>query len=55
MGEEYGIQMAIENHIDFTADELLCLLTDANSPGQTTTCSTAAYASVHTNEQVNWS
>jgi len=32
VGEEYGIRMAIENHIDFTADEMLGLLTDVNSP-----------------------
>ena len=32
VGEEHGIQMAIENHIDFTADEMLNLLTDVNSP-----------------------
>jgi len=32
VAEEYGIQMAIENHIDFTADEMLCLLKNVNSP-----------------------
>jgi 3-oxoisoapionate decarboxylase len=32
VGEEYGIRMAIENHIDFTAEEMLCLLTEVNSP-----------------------
>jgi hypothetical protein len=30
--EEYGIRMAVENHIDFTADEMLRLLTQVNSP-----------------------
>ena len=30
--EEYGIRMAVENHIDFTADEMLRLLTEVNSP-----------------------
>jgi sugar phosphate isomerase/epimerase len=30
--EEYGIRMAIENHIDFTADEMLSLLTAVDSP-----------------------
>jgi sugar phosphate isomerase/epimerase len=32
VAEEYGIRMAVENHIDFTADEMLRLLTDVNSP-----------------------
>jgi sugar phosphate isomerase/epimerase len=31
VAEEYGVQMALENHIDFTADEMLCLLSDVNS------------------------
>lgn len=29
---QYGIRMAVENHIDFTADEMLRLLTNVNSP-----------------------
>lgn len=32
VAEEYGIRMAIENHIDFTADEMLSLLTAVDSP-----------------------
>jgi 3-oxoisoapionate decarboxylase len=32
VAEEYGIRMAIENHIDFTADEMLNLLTAVDSP-----------------------
>ena len=32
VAEEYGIRMAVENHIDFTADEMLRLLTEVNSP-----------------------
>jgi sugar phosphate isomerase/epimerase len=32
VAEEYGIRMAIENHIDFTADEMLRLLGEVNSP-----------------------
>jgi len=32
VAEEYGIRMAVENHIDFTADEMLLLLTEVNSP-----------------------
>ena len=32
VAEEYGIRMAVENHIDFNADEMLRLLTDVNSP-----------------------
>jgi sugar phosphate isomerase/epimerase len=32
VAEEYGIRMAVENHIDFTADEMLRLLTSVNSP-----------------------
>jgi 3-oxoisoapionate decarboxylase len=32
IAEEYGIRMAVENHIDFTADEMLQLLTNVNSP-----------------------
>src|SRR5262249_23538263 len=32
VAEEYGIRIAIENHIDFTADEILRLLTAVNSP-----------------------
>lgn len=32
VAEDYGIRMAVENHIDFTADEMLHLLTDVNSP-----------------------
>ena len=31
VAEEYGVKMAVENHIDFTADEMLLLLTDVNS------------------------
>jgi sugar phosphate isomerase/epimerase len=31
VAEEYGIRMAVENHIDFTADEMLRLLTEVNS------------------------
>ncbi len=29
---DYSIRMAVENHIDFTADEMLRLLTEVNSP-----------------------
>jgi sugar phosphate isomerase/epimerase len=29
---KYGVRMAVENHIDFTADEMLRLLTAVNSP-----------------------
>jgi 3-oxoisoapionate decarboxylase len=32
VAEEYGIRMAIENHIDFTADEMLALLAAVDSP-----------------------
>jgi len=32
VAEEYGVQMAVENHIDFTADEMLWLLTEVHSP-----------------------
>jgi sugar phosphate isomerase/epimerase len=32
VAEEYGIRMAVENHIDFTADEMFRLLTEVNSP-----------------------
>jgi sugar phosphate isomerase/epimerase len=32
VAEEYGIRMAVENHIDFTADEMLSLLTAVDSP-----------------------
>src|SRR3984957_17181019 len=32
VAEDYGIRMAVENHIDFTADEMLQLLTEVNSP-----------------------
>jgi sugar phosphate isomerase/epimerase len=32
IAEEYGIRMAVENHIDFTADEMLQLLGEVNSP-----------------------
>ena len=32
VAETYGIRMAVENHIDFTADEMLELLTAVNSP-----------------------
>jgi sugar phosphate isomerase/epimerase len=32
VAEDYGIRMAIENHIDFTADEMLRLLSEVNSP-----------------------
>lgn len=30
--EKQGVRMAVENHIDFTADEMLQLLTAVNSP-----------------------
>jgi sugar phosphate isomerase/epimerase len=30
--EEYGIRMAIENHIDFTADEMVSLIEGVGSP-----------------------
>jgi sugar phosphate isomerase/epimerase len=30
--EDHGIRLAVENHIDFTADEMLRLLTDVDSP-----------------------
>ena len=30
--ERFGIRLAVENHIDFTADEMLELLTNVNSP-----------------------
>ncbi len=32
VADVYGIRMAIENHIDFTADEMLSLLTAVDSP-----------------------
>jgi 3-oxoisoapionate decarboxylase len=32
VAEDYGIRMAVENHIDFTADEMLQLLSEVNSP-----------------------
>lgn len=32
IAEKYGIRMAVENHIDFTADEMLQLLTTVSSP-----------------------
>lgn len=32
VAEQYGIRMAVENHIDFNADEMLRLLTEVNSP-----------------------
>lgn len=32
VAEQHGIRMAIENHIDFTADEMLSLLTAVDSP-----------------------
>jgi sugar phosphate isomerase/epimerase len=32
VAEEYGIRMAVENHIDFTAEEMLRLLRNVNSP-----------------------
>ena len=32
VAEDFGIRMAVENHIDFTADEMLRLLTDVGSP-----------------------
>jgi sugar phosphate isomerase/epimerase len=32
IAEQYGVRMAVENHIDFTADEMLRLLTAVNSP-----------------------
>ena len=31
VAEDYGIKMAVENHIDFTSDEMLRLLRDVNS------------------------
>ncbi len=32
IAEEYGIRMAVENHIDFTADEMLQLIHQVDSP-----------------------
>ena len=32
VAEDFGIRMAVENHIDFTADEMLRLLTEVGSP-----------------------
>jgi sugar phosphate isomerase/epimerase len=32
VAENDGIRMAVENHIDFTADEMLALITNVNSP-----------------------
>lgn len=32
VAEEYGIKMAVENHIDFTSDEILQILEGVNSP-----------------------
>jgi sugar phosphate isomerase/epimerase len=32
IAEDYGVKMAVENHIDFTADEILELLEAVNSP-----------------------
>ncbi len=32
VAEEYGIRMAVENHIDFTADEMLQLINEVGSP-----------------------
>jgi 3-oxoisoapionate decarboxylase len=32
VAEKYGVRMAVENHIDFTADEMLTLVTAVNSP-----------------------
>ena len=32
VAEQYGIRMAVENHIDFTSDEMLRLLAEVNSP-----------------------
>ena len=32
VAEKYGVRMAVENHIDFTADEMLQLVTAVNSP-----------------------
>lgn len=32
IAEEYGIRMAIENHIDFSGQEMLSLLESVNSP-----------------------
>jgi len=32
VAEQYGVKMAVENHIDFTADEMLRLLTSVDSP-----------------------
>lgn len=32
VAEDWGVRMAVENHIDFTADEMLGLVTDVGSP-----------------------
>ena len=32
VAEDAGVKMAVENHIDFTGDEILQLLTEVNSP-----------------------
>src|SRR5579872_3932574 len=32
IAQKYGIRLAVENHIDFTADEMLRLITAVNSP-----------------------
>jgi sugar phosphate isomerase/epimerase len=32
VAEEYGVRMAVENHIDFTADEMLRLIHEVGSP-----------------------
>ena len=32
VAEKHGVRMAVENHIDFTADEMLQLITAVNSP-----------------------
>jgi sugar phosphate isomerase/epimerase len=32
VAEKYGVRLAVENHIDFTSDEMLRLLTAVNSP-----------------------
>jgi len=32
IAEDYGIKLAVENHIDYTADEIMQLLANVNSP-----------------------
>src|SRR3954451_3242526 len=32
IAEQQGIRLAVENHIDFTSDEMLCLLEAVDSP-----------------------